>query len=526
MATNKKKAVCDCCKRDKLNLSSCSGDVVCSSCGSVYGALNNRLPILASAVERLGKADALVGQLVKNMGQPWLMTVVQAHLPERVAVNVENETLDQVAKLVGYTGESGEGLLAVIAELAGIKTELDHFRFLADSRLVILDGIAAIVGVEDGKLVTQKDVEGYAQSVFRAGQARIAELEQLLDRIGMAVDYEEGIGEGSDREGLIEEVSFLNADRNSLVDSGLEADMIRALGLPEGALWSTAKFAAIQTAAFLEYYQVESVVQAVEVSSDPAIWDAWMLRLRDLLGMPVSRPSELIDAVEGKLDELEECRQRCEQLDASLCEAAIKDTEQSVIFIGIGEAIGQPNCQPAELASYCKSLVDSAGRIPSQQFFELDSIRQALGVTDPRYNLVDAISEMAATRDQFKKRGDRYGAEKNILADQLADLERIATNLEQTNTVNEQIFARIRELMHADGVPFGELPSVLDGLLHEGWLNPGVRINERLSDRLMASEAGGALQTPGTNPVITDALVDFALRALSGKITLVHQGVA
>ena len=509
MAVKPRKATCDSCKRDKLNMTTCSGDLVCNSCASLYGAINNRLPILASAVVRLGKADELVGLLAANLGQPWLMKAVQAHLPEQVAVQVENETLDQVAKLVGYTGESGEGLLAVIAELAAIRTELDHCQVLADSRLVLLQELALLIEVPEGEIITPKHIEDYSQGVFRAGQFRIEELELLRSRIAEAVGCAEG-----DHVGLVEAVANLTKPPQTVPwwPQYQPRDLTRALGLPEDALWSVVEFAAIQAAAFLEYFQVESVVQAVERSG----------QLQD----------QMVDVAGASFERGVEMQKEIETLRGNLCEVEGKARRQDVIIALIRQAINQPACPLEELAVYCKALHDSAGFVPTQ-LPELDAIRQALGVTDPRYNLVAAISEMAATLDQFKKRGDRYGAEKNILADQLADLERIAANLEQTNTVNEQIFARLRELLNADGLANGELPSALDSLLREGLVS-GVRYPERFSDKLVASEAGGPLLINGelgevcwrSGDPVKDALVDFSLLVLSGKVTLVHREVA
>lgn len=118
MVVSKKNANCESCGKGKLNLSSCSGDVVCSSCAAVYGAINNRLPILAAAVRRLGKADQLVAAMVAEQGQEWVLKVLQPYVPETVAVKLENDTLEQIAKLVSYDGESGEGLIEAVSVMA------------------------------------------------------------------------------------------------------------------------------------------------------------------------------------------------------------------------------------------------------------------------------------------------------------------------------------------------------------------------------------------------------------------------
>jgi len=274
-----KTASCDGCGRDKLNLSSCSGDVVCSSCAAMYGAINNRLPTLAAAIKRLGKADELAGLL-----------------GSKAAVEVDTA--------------------AMIKAVETAERERDRYQTLADGRLMLL--------------------------------------EEIAEAVGYAFD---------DRwDGLVEAVANLESDRNRLLLECPPRNLTMALGLPEDALWSVVEYAAIQTAALLEYYQVASVVQAVERSGQPQEQD-WLLRLRDLLGMPVSRPGELVDAVVSKIEE---------------------------------------------------------GDVAISQ---LEAIRQSSVVTDPSSDLVADVLNKIASRDRLLEMCERFAAEKNILADRVSELE-------------------------------------------------------------------------------------------------------
>lgn len=115
-----KETFCDGCGKLKA-LSMCSGDLLCSSCAALAGAVSSRPALVAKMIIHRGKPAEFIDTMVEALGQEWLMQAVQKHLPEKVAVQVENDTLDQIAKVVGYEGDSGEGLVETIESHEAIR---------------------------------------------------------------------------------------------------------------------------------------------------------------------------------------------------------------------------------------------------------------------------------------------------------------------------------------------------------------------------------------------------------------------
>jgi hypothetical protein len=88
---------CDCCGKEKTIVSQCSGDLVCSACASLYGAINHRPEKVISSINKL--RPELFMELA---GSPV------------VPVHVESSALKAIAEIVGYEGEDGDQLLQAV----------------------------------------------------------------------------------------------------------------------------------------------------------------------------------------------------------------------------------------------------------------------------------------------------------------------------------------------------------------------------------------------------------------------------
>ncbi|MDR2550003.1 MAG: hypothetical protein LBD10_07395, partial [Desulfobulbus sp.] len=110
----RKQTMCDGCGKDKT-LSMCSGEMLCSSCAALAGNVVRQSAVVAKMLVKRGKPEEFVGLLVAELGRDWLETVVQSHLPERLAVPVENDVLERIAEAVGYDGGRGDDLVEAVA---------------------------------------------------------------------------------------------------------------------------------------------------------------------------------------------------------------------------------------------------------------------------------------------------------------------------------------------------------------------------------------------------------------------------
>jgi len=181
-----------------------------------------------------------------------------------------------------------------------------------------------------------------------------------MERIAAAVGYQEVDGDG-----LIAAVEEMAADYRALLlaDSWKpSADTIRALGLPEGTVsrWLV-DLATQQISAQLEDREREGAVAR--------IYGEQILRMRDILGLPMVSLKGLVDQVEWLSDRVN----------------ADDDHAQEVL----------------STAAEINGLKD-----------QLLAIRTAIGVTDPSFDVVQAISELAQALGRYKAHCERLTAER------------------------------------------------------------------------------------------------------------------
>lgn len=108
------RGMCEVCSTPGVLLRLNHGKNMCAICQSIYAHVHNRLPAIAAALDESGKLDEIVRLIAERIGEAALMRAVQPHISEQVAINLENDTLDNIAKVVGYEGESGEGLIDAV----------------------------------------------------------------------------------------------------------------------------------------------------------------------------------------------------------------------------------------------------------------------------------------------------------------------------------------------------------------------------------------------------------------------------
>lgn len=204
--------------------------------------------------------------------------------------------------------------------------------------------------------------EGFGAPQAPADVVAVAVESVAMERISAAVGYE-----GTDGDGLIAAVEALAADYRALLlaDSWKpSADTIRALGLPEGTVsrWLV-DLATQQIAAQLEDRERESAVARIDGEQ--------ILRMRDLLGLPMVSLKGLVDQVEWLVDRVN----------------AEDDHAQEVL----------------STAAEINGLKD-----------QVVAVRTALGGTDSNFDIVRAIAEMAQTLDRYKTHCERLTAERLV----------------------------------------------------------------------------------------------------------------
>lgn len=96
----RKQMICDCCGMDKA-LSNCSGEMLCSTCASLAGAVTKRPGDVAKMIIQRGMSESVL----KAMG-----------VDQVVSATIESEVLDRLKSMVGYKGESGDELLVAVEQ--------------------------------------------------------------------------------------------------------------------------------------------------------------------------------------------------------------------------------------------------------------------------------------------------------------------------------------------------------------------------------------------------------------------------
>ncbi len=177
--TVKSKNACEGCGKTKLNLTQCSGDLVCSSCAALYGAVNNRLAVVAETAKRLGKGEQLARLLCG----------------EHVTVTVESTALKTIAGIIGYEEEDGDGLIGAVRDL-----------FAKTSPTPVLDA--------GGDLLELRDILGMPFARVSELVAAITEQQQAFERYQQQCEH---------LASELREVEKLSAWKDDIFDSVREA---------------------------------------------------------------------------------------------------------------------------------------------------------------------------------------------------------------------------------------------------------------------------------------------------------------
>jgi len=205
--------------------------------------------------------------------------------------------------------------------------------------------------------------EGFGAPQAPADVVAVAVESVAMERIAAAAGYEGVTGSG-----LIAAVEALAANHQALLLAEQwkpAADTIRALGLPEDTTtWWQVELAAMQIAAQLEDRERDPAL----ILQQDQLW-----RLRDLLYLPSASVKELLDQVEWLRDR----------------NSANVDHDLEIL-----------------------STVSENNGLKDQLF----AIRSALGVTDPSFDVVQEISELAQALERYKAHCEQLSAERFVQA--------------------------------------------------------------------------------------------------------------
>lgn len=208
------KGICEVCSTSGVMLRVNHGKNMCASCQSLYAHVFNRLPVLATVLKESGKLDEIIKLIADEIGNQALMQAVQPYVPEQVAVELENGTLDKIAEVVGYKGESGEGLIeAVRASVSGQKNTIS----------ANLDLVKALFGEE--RIVGQSIADTAAMQIAAQLEDLQRKVEVICRHCGV-VDVDEAIRQVAHSEAIFEELMLLAGEL-----AGLPGDLPMLLRL-------------------------------------------------------------------------------------------------------------------------------------------------------------------------------------------------------------------------------------------------------------------------------------------------------
>ena len=239
MAKQSKIGVCENCG-DKGALTGSFGRQVCSTCLKIRSNVNSHLPKIANAARSLHKAEELVGLLVG---------------PEGLRAEVENLALAEIAGIVGYEGDQGEGLVEAVRKRALTCASCDAEDVLheireivgytddrGDSRLAevvrqqlagqsVLDCTACTNLKGDLLRACELDLDlGTAQDWDCVAAAAIHEMARLQDRrdhwVAKATWYQSG--ENTANEKLQDALGKLAVANNTICELSAKCDRLEA----------------------------------------------------------------------------------------------------------------------------------------------------------------------------------------------------------------------------------------------------------------------------------------------------------
>ena len=108
---------------------------ICSTCANIYANVNQRIAAVVKAVVTMNKAGEVVAALA----------------PDQVVIKVENETFNQIAKAVGYSGDNGQELLDSVALLTqGFDRYRQQAERLAAENTALAEQLSRARGVCEG----------------------------------------------------------------------------------------------------------------------------------------------------------------------------------------------------------------------------------------------------------------------------------------------------------------------------------------------------------------------------------------
>jgi len=405
---------------------------------------------------------------------------VQPHVSEEVRVDLENATLNKISEVVGYEGKDGDELVDVVNGLAVGNKERDEdtARLWEIARELGLDaeqasGEDVYQGVRDLNVAIRQLVDESAR--FKSERVRHGEfMVALREILGVAV---------SPVDELLDMVRTLSNSVPECKDMDADPDVVRSLFgdsriLEKGAV----DLAVMQTAAHLEDLQRKVAVVCRHlgvVGIDDAIvhvahTEALVEELDRRFGLSfdgweLNSDDDATD-YKGKLSRILENRPNAKEVRVEAATALI-DICRHCGVIEVGEAI--------QHVAHSEAILDDLMGIVGEFAASPSDI--------PR--LIKTQAEVLLNmRTNLQAKQDHIG----VLADQLSEDE-------QKRLANEQVFARIREVIGVDDVANGDLPTTIDRIIYDVH---GMQMVRRMS-----------------NASVDGHLLDMALVAMRGKIT-------
>lgn len=473
----KRQNKCEGCGKEKA-LSMCSGELLCSSCAALAGAVSNRPDLVARMIVRREKTAAIMAAI--GVGDA------------AVAV-VESDILEKVADLLGYQPNQeaidGDDLLGKIEALASDVGQLravnnEHIHFLTQLREVLgqptaplHDLLATVRRLETDQNQDTKDELVAAQTA----------LDAICRAVGLTdhgeLQYKHIVGAVAQQAALLED-----SERCPRVEPESLGPVCKALDLEEDA---TAQDIAAAIDGMRDAYSLlagdhvlfrRDLADALDIDRDTLdsqIIEAVRALAKDFLFMRAKaaaggekKPSlDLLRAIswpDGKVPSWAEVELAVMQIAARFEDARGEHFE---FLLKLRRALGQHGAYAyeqeiersvAHLAAIIDQLMEYAGEYAACPADLLFLVKKQ---GDELYNM---HVNLQAKQDHI-----------NLLADQVSEAE-------QRLLADEQVFSRIREVIGADNAANGDLPTAISALLYGGYAITTKReANHALGSRLL-----------------------------------------
>lgn len=347
------RVMCEVCSTPGVLLRLNHGKNMCATCQSIYAHVHNRLPAIAAALDESGKLDEIVRLIAERIGKAALMRSVQPHIPEQVAVNLENDTLDQITEVIGYEGESGEGLIDAVRGLVASAGDVPRLWEIANEL-----GLDVEYSNADDVFQAVRDLAGYQEE----RQRHVSFLVELREILGVVSGP---VGD------LLEMVRSMVGGKQGSISA--QQELVQALFGDRRIIGqSIADTAAMQIAAQLEDLQrkvaviclhcgVSDIDNAIlQVAHSEAIIDDMLLLAGDLAGPASDIPMLL--KLQG--EELHNMRinLQAKQDVITLSSDQISDAEQRLladeqVFARIREVIGKDGIDNVDIPTILQQFL-------------------------------------------------------------------------------------------------------------------------------------------------------------------------